>query len=695
MTVASEGADSTVYEAGLSPDGSDATNDSETDAGSFVVSATDGIASVTVGGTIFTLAQLQAFSSDSPSSVIDTGEGSLVITGYSSSDGDQSATISYEYTLDEAQMHSDPGNDRVSDSVVVSVSGSGGSSANGTLTIDIVDDVPQPFYPQSGHVLLAVNSDAPTEQTVTQSLNFLSGADGLGDIVFNLDLVDGRQAFLNVDGDQLYLNNEPMFLQYTDAGDQGSIQAVTDSGDIGFTATIDAEGNVTYTIFSGSILTDAQITSVTDLSGIGGGNISFKGLNIGTTKSLDPDGTDDVLVTSEILPLSPIDTDQGTVNTTSTTLGVGQGAEISGGEIVRYDLVNNLSVDDTKNAESYSFAGYQETQAFSQKVAVDGSQKEASFYLRIYSMDLGGFESDRKSSLVSGPGGQGQLILTHEEVKIYDKEGVVQQLTEAGEPIVTTNSDGSVLVKGLQDGWTFQIVSVDDNLDPETFNAVEIQGVEISEDDAVTTSFKLGEFSYGEEPSFSPVTFELPVTGSDADGDSLDGQVAITVYPDSESIVGDAQGNDLSGTSADDSLFGLEGGDTLTGGKGDDVLAGGLGADTFAWSFADIGGDQGAAGSPAVDLVTDFNLNEVSEGDVLQLNDLLPETGGDVGSYIHAVEDGEGNTLLHISSNGAFDDGFDANNADQIIALNGVSMEGADSTAFIQSLIAEGQLDIE
>ncbi|MDI5890519.1 Ig-like domain-containing protein, partial [Halomonas rhizosphaerae] len=564
----------------------------------------------------------------------------------------------------------------------------GDTAPASSFTVEIDDDMPASFYPQSGHVLLAVSSDAPTEQTVTQSLNFLAGADGLGDIVFNLDLVDGRQAFLSVDGDQLYLNNEPLFLKYTNGDDQSSIQAVTESGDVGFTATIDAEGNVTYTVFSGSILTDSKITSVTDLGGIGGGNVPFKGLNIGTSNSPDPDGTDDVLVSSEILPLA--DGIQSTVNSTSNILGVGKGAEVSGGEVLRYDLVRNLSIDDTNNQESFSFDGYQQTNVFSQNIVVSGdAQKEASFNLRIYSMGLEDSASGESSSLVSGPGGEGQLILTAEEVKIYDENGVEQ----TGH--VTTNSDGSVLVEALQDGWTFEIVSVDDNLDPEAFNAVEIEGVEL--DGGADTSFKLGEFSYGEEPTFDPVTFELPVTGSDADGDSLDSQVAITVYPDSESIVGDAQGNNLSGTSGDDSLFGLEGDDTLTGGQGDDVLAGGLGADTFAWSFADDGGDQGTAGSPAVDLVTDFNFNEVSEGDVLQLSDLLQgsDTVSDFANYLHAEDDGQGNTLLHVSTSGAFGDGFSSAESDQIIALNGVSMEGIDSNDFLESLIAEGQLNIE
>ncbi|MBB3232236.1 retention module-containing protein [Halomonas stenophila] len=552
----------------------------------------------------------------------------------------------------------------------------------GNLLFD--DDGPKAFFPQAAHVLLAVDAAEATQQPVTQSLNFLPGTDGLGDIVFDLALVDGKQAFLGVEGDQLYLHNEALYLQYTDDTHHG-IQAVTESGDIGFEATIDTEGNVAYTVFSGSFMTDGKLTTVTELDGIGGGNVAFKGLNIGTKQAPDPDGTDDVLVSSEILPLD--DTDQGTVNTTNATLGVGQGAEISSGEIVRFDLVNNLSVDDTRNAESYSFDGYQQTLAFSQSIVVSGG-KEASFYLRIYSMGLENAATDQTQSLVSGPGGEGQLSLAAGEVRIYDETGIEQ----SGH--VTARADGSVRVEGLQDGWSFAIVSVDGSLDPEAFNAVEIEGAELA--DGATTSLKLGGFSYGVEPSLSPVSFELPVTGEDADGDNLDGRVAITLYPDSESIVGDSQDNRLSGTGEDDSLFGLEGDDTLMGGQGDDVLAGGLGADTFAWQFGD-GGDQGVPGTPASDLVADFNLNEADEGDALLLSDLLQDSdaGSDFANYLHAIDDGQGNTLLHVSTSGAFSDGFSSAESDQVIALNGVSMEGADSSAFIQSLIDSGQLDIE
>ncbi|WP_421297749.1 VCBS domain-containing protein, partial [Aeromonas veronii] len=105
VTVAAEGADSTVYEAGLNPDGSAAAGNSETDSDSFQVSASDGIKEVVIGGVTFSVATLKTFSVGAPSAGINTGEGTLKVIGYSSADGDKSATITYSYTLNAAQTH--------------------------------------------------------------------------------------------------------------------------------------------------------------------------------------------------------------------------------------------------------------------------------------------------------------------------------------------------------------------------------------------------------------------------------------------------------------------------------------------------------------------------------------------------------------------------------------------------------------
>ncbi|MFQ3787609.1 retention module-containing protein [Halomonas sp. A29] len=139
VTVNVSGADSTVHEAGLTSEA----DTRESASGSFQVTASDGIASVTVGGQSFTLAQLQGFTAASPSVGIVTSMGTLYLTDYSGSA--TAGTVSYTYTLSEAQAHGAPGSSTdgtLTDSVALSVSGVGGSSGSANLSIAIIDDVP-------------------------------------------------------------------------------------------------------------------------------------------------------------------------------------------------------------------------------------------------------------------------------------------------------------------------------------------------------------------------------------------------------------------------------------------------------------------------------------------------------------------------------------------------------------------------
>ncbi|WP_280140411.1 VCBS domain-containing protein [Pseudomonas borbori] len=135
VTAAAEGPDATVYEHGLTSAG----DTSETVTGSFTVTASDGIASVTVGGSTFSLAQLQALST--ANQVVNTGEGNLTLTGYNAATG----VVSYSYTLSatiDNDSHSGATGTHFDDSVTVSVLGVGGSTASDELVIRIVDDTP-------------------------------------------------------------------------------------------------------------------------------------------------------------------------------------------------------------------------------------------------------------------------------------------------------------------------------------------------------------------------------------------------------------------------------------------------------------------------------------------------------------------------------------------------------------------------
>ncbi len=163
-----------------------------------------------------------------------------------------------------------------------------------------------------------------------------------------------------------------------------------------------------------------------------------------------------------------------------------------------------------------------------------------------------------------------------------------------------------------------------------------------------------------------------------------------------DSLVGGVGDDVLRGGSGNDTLSGGDGADVLAGGLGNDLLIGGAGSDTFEWALA----DKGAAGSPMVDTIQDFNsASAVLGGDLLDLRDLLQgEThqGGVVGnltSFLHFEASG-GNTTIQISSSGGFASGYNAGAVDQSIVLQGVDLTagGLSDQQVIQDLLNKGKL---
>ncbi|WP_273149901.1 beta strand repeat-containing protein, partial [Methylophaga thiooxydans] len=206
-TAQAEGPDATVYEAGLNPDGSDAASDSETVTGSFDVSASDGILTVVIGTTTFTLAEVQAFDgSDS----VTTGEGTLTLTGYT---GDaMSGTIAYSYTLD-GTIDNDSivpsGDDAVTpahfdDSVEISVNGLGGTTASDDLVIRAVDDVPA-AEDYIGGSYAEGSSNNVVAADAASTLGIAGGADGLNSTLQAISFTGGQGSlFINGSGQLIY-----------------------------------------------------------------------------------------------------------------------------------------------------------------------------------------------------------------------------------------------------------------------------------------------------------------------------------------------------------------------------------------------------------------------------------------------------------------------------------------------------------
>ena len=175
-------------------------------------------------------------------------------------------------------------------------------------------------------------------------------------------------------------------------------------------------------------------------------------------------------------------------------------------------------------------------------------------------------------------------------------------------------------------------------------------------------------------------------------------------------LVGDAGNDSLAGGTGNDILRGGAGADTLdggdgadvvAGGSGNDVLAGGAGSDVFSWSLADRGG----AGTPAADVITDFdNALPSAGGDVLDLRDLLQGEAaaaggpGNLGNYLHFSAAG-GDTVIQISSSGGYSSGFNASRTDQTITLQGVDLTAAGAFTtdqqIIQDLLSKSKLLVD
>jgi len=216
--IGAEGGDHTVYENDL-PDGTSPDADGLTKTGSFTIGALDGIASLQVGGTLLTYAELSNL--EASNVVIDTIYGALTLTGYVGNE--QGGTVSYSYTLDTTvDNDSQAGATDTSymESVQVIVTDTDDDSSSSSLNISIIDDTP---YIVS--VTPAVIANEASGYLTGQAV-FMSGADtpASADLSTNVTGWDGTTVTYSATD---LTSGEATVYYYVDPADTGTMYAYT------------------------------------------------------------------------------------------------------------------------------------------------------------------------------------------------------------------------------------------------------------------------------------------------------------------------------------------------------------------------------------------------------------------------------------------------------------------------------------
>ncbi|MFJ2386010.1 retention module-containing protein [Pseudomonas koreensis] len=161
-----EGGELTVYEKNLST-GSAPDANALTQSGTFTITALDGVTTLTVGGiAVVTNGVAAGF----PQSVTTPLGSTLTITGFNATNG----VVSYSYTLDHNDAHpTGNGANTLPEQFAVTVVDDNGTTANATLDVNVVDDLPKAVNDSNA------NTASETNLTLTGNVltNDVQGAD--------------------------------------------------------------------------------------------------------------------------------------------------------------------------------------------------------------------------------------------------------------------------------------------------------------------------------------------------------------------------------------------------------------------------------------------------------------------------------------------------------------------------------------
>jgi VCBS repeat-containing protein len=598
-----------------------------------------------------------------------------------------SSTGAYTFTLLDNMLIASGAGELIDSLGTATFTGADGDGDTATITmaLSVKDDIPAFISPDTLH-LENKGVVGPTDQ-VAAALNFATGADGVGNVVFNVPgvvvgIVPPALGLLAEDsaGNDLKVGGQQLYLYYGGAGgtDTTILVAKTVAGVVGFTIDIDPVTG-TYIYNQEAPISNGTEVSATDLSGLGGGNVPFKLLiNVGGTQQ-------DVAMTTE---------NGESVNTNVDTIGISGGQRFTTGEAIRFDLVNGLTHIEGNGGDPDEFdydGTHNLTNGWKQLIQIDAANDEASIIVSAIR------DNDGDENFFSDPSDD-RIDLDETNIKIYDQFGALITDYVANGITVDDNGGKSVTITGLEDNWSYQIVTVGD---ANKFNAIKVEAA------PGTDSFALGFFSYGDNSAGTSIDLSYDVVGTDGDGDKATGEIDISLYPDATSssgpsfagtiasetflgnqsanIIDGAGGNDLlAGNGGIDTITGGTGNDTIIGGAGGDILDGGDGNDVFVYETLVDGGDKIS------------NFNTAAGGDKLDVKEVLDHDGNTwddtvsgttaaaiAGGYITFTDGGGGNVQVNVDIDGA----GTAHGAVAVAVLTGVTLASAQGGALDDNIV--------
>lgn len=369
------------------------------------------------------------------------------------------------------------------------------SSAVGQLNISFNDDMPSAFTPAAGSV---ANNDSPA---TSFNLNFanVAGADGVGNALFNI--TDGTLA-KDTGGATLRFNGEDLFIF---GNGTNVLTAKTADGDIGYTMTLQP-GTDKYVFDLYGTITNGSEISISSFSSAKAGNTDYRGLGVDTTDAID------VLFSGRSASGA-----RGSVNTDSDSIGV-DNQSVNPDEGVRIDLVKTLT-SSAGTTTGFAYADHQSVISFEQNIAQVGGNPNNTVSIKVTAIDA---DNDQDLGFSSATPETGESFVPIAKVIVTDvSTGNIYTFTGTGSQgsIGVTFASGSVTISGLQVNDKYEIVGT------KGFDAV------LVESPHVNNPFDLGVFSVETLNSGAPININHTIVASDADGDSVNSSVSVTLTP--------------------------------------------------------------------------------------------------------------------------------------------------------------------